>query len=77
MSHKIFSPRYYDVTRAEILFHRNFLVIAKVYAFWQMGDVCTYKLAVESVNPVGICTIGNGCGGDACGLNRLDYEDTF
>ena len=36
------------------LFHRHFLVIAQVDALWQMGDVCTYKLAVESVNPVGI-----------------------
>ena len=34
------------------LFHRHLLVIAKVDALWQTGDVCTYVLAVESVDLV-------------------------
>ena len=43
-----------NLSRWIVLFHRHLLVIAKVDALRQTGDVCTYVLAVEGVDLVGI-----------------------
>ena len=41
-----------NLSRWIVLLHRHLIVIAKVDALWQTGDVCTNVLAVESVDLV-------------------------
>ena len=43
-----------------LLLHRHLLVIAKVDALRQTGDVCTNVLAVEGVDLIGCWVIGVG-----------------
>ena len=43
-----------------LLLHRHLIVIAKVDALRQTGDVCTNVLAVESVDLIGCWVIGVG-----------------